>query len=78
MFRVYLMRTISPGPEENSHFMKIAGFLLLVSGEALVIAALALLAGASPRVAFVIAGLAVQVLGLALVARAHMHPEGKR
>lgn len=58
--------------------MKIAGFLLLVSGEALVIAALALLAAASPRAAFVIAGLAVQVLGLVLVARSHMKPEGKR
>ncbi len=58
--------------------MKIAGFLLLVSGEALVIAALALLAAASPRTVFVIAGLVVEVLGLVLVARAHMHPEGKR
>ncbi len=58
--------------------MKIAGFLLLVSGEALVIAALALLAETSPRAVFVIAGLAVQVLGLVLVARAHMAPEGKR
>jgi len=51
--------------------MKIGGFLLLLSGFAIVVAAIALLQGAAVS-AFVIAGLAVEILGLVLVARAHL------
>ncbi|MBV9341816.1 MAG: hypothetical protein JO159_13135 [Acidobacteria bacterium] len=51
--------------------MKISGFLLLVSGWLIVIAALILLHGrAVPP--FVLAGLGTELLGLVLVARAHL------
>lgn len=56
--------------------MKLAGFFLLLAGWAIVLAALALLPPALPRVAFVAAGAAVEVLGFALVARSHAaHPQ---
>jgi hypothetical protein len=51
--------------------MKIGGFLLLLSGFAIVVAAIVLLQGTLGS-AFVIAGLAVEILGLVLVARAHI------
>jgi hypothetical protein len=51
--------------------MKIGGFLLLLSGWAIVLAALALLRGAAVS-SFVIAGLLVEILGLVLVAKAHL------
>jgi len=55
--------------------MKIAGFFLLLAGWILVLAALALLAGGGPRNAFLVAGIAVEVLGLVLFARAHLNPD---
>jgi hypothetical protein len=55
--------------------MKVAGFLLLIAGWILVLAAIALLTAAGPRVAFLLAGLGVEVLGLVLVARAHLTPK---
>ena len=56
--------------------MKLAGFFLLLAGWAIVLAALALLPPALPRVLFVAAGAAVEVLGFALVARSHAaHPQ---
>jgi type IV secretory pathway TrbL component len=51
--------------------MKLAGFLLLLSGWVIVIAAIVLLPIAGSRAVFVLAGLAVQVLGLVLAVRAH-------
>ena len=54
--------------------MKIAGFWLLVAGWALVLAAPVLLPSGNARAAFVLAGLAVEVLALVLVFRAHMLP----
>ncbi|HZR67097.1 MAG TPA: hypothetical protein VFA85_18295 [Terriglobales bacterium] len=51
--------------------MKLLGFLLLLSGWAIVIAALILLHGGAVS-AFLIAGVAVEVVGLVLVARAHL------
>jgi hypothetical protein len=55
--------------------MKLGGFLLLLSGWGIVIAALALLHGhmVSP---FIYAGFAVEILGLALVFRGHL-PDGE-
>ena len=44
------------------------GFVLLVSGWALVLAALVLLAGLSQRFAFVLAGIAVEGLGIFMLA----------
>jgi hypothetical protein len=51
--------------------MKLGGFLLLLSGWGIVVAALALLHGGALS-AFIVAGLAVEILGLALVARAQI------
>jgi uncharacterized membrane protein len=57
--------------------MKIAGFLLLLTGWLLVLAAVVLLRTAGPRAAFVLAGLGVEVLALVLVFRAHLSPHGR-
>jgi uncharacterized membrane protein HdeD (DUF308 family) len=51
--------------------MKTAGFLLLLSGLFLVLSALVLLREPSPQALFVLLGIAVEVLGLAMVFRAH-------
>ena len=56
--------------------MKLAGFLLLVAGGGLVLAAVALLASALPRTGFVLAGVAVEALGVVLVAHSHLPPQG--
>jgi hypothetical protein len=52
--------------------MRLAGFLLLPAGWGLVLAALILLATPGSRTAFVLAGLGVELLGLALLVRSHM------
>jgi hypothetical protein len=51
--------------------MKLLGFLLLVAGWAIVLSAVALLPRGVPRSAFAVAGVAVELMGLALVARSH-------
>jgi hypothetical protein len=58
--------------------MKVAGFLLLLAGWILVLAAIALLSAPGPRGAFLVAGLSVEALGLVLVARAHLTPKEDR
>lgn len=58
--------------------MKIAGFLLLVSGLFLVLSALVLLRESSPQALFVLLGIAVEVLGLAMVFRAHLLRKERR
>lgn len=52
--------------------MKLAGFLLLVAGWAIVAAAVALLPSTGVRVVFVLAGIAVELFGLALAFRSHL------
>ena len=52
--------------------MKLGGFLLLVAGWAIVAFAVLLLPSAGPRVAFVLAGVAVELVGLGLVIRSHL------
>lgn len=52
--------------------MKLAGLLLLVAGWVIVLSAIALLPPASSRSAFVLAGLGIELLGLALAIRAHI------
>jgi hypothetical protein len=52
--------------------MKLMGFLLLVAGWALVVSAIALLPSATSRAGFGIAGVAVELGGLALVVHAHL------
>jgi hypothetical protein len=51
--------------------MKLGGFLLLLSGWGIVVTALTLL-HTSVLTVFVLAGVAVEILGLVLVARAHL------
>jgi hypothetical protein len=51
--------------------MKLGGFFLLLSGWAIVVAALTLLHGGALS-AFIIAGLAVELLGLVLVAKSQV------
>jgi len=57
--------------------MKILGFLLLLSGWAIALTAVALLTRDAPRVAFVLAGFGVEILGLALVIHAHSIHRGE-
>jgi hypothetical protein len=52
--------------------MKLAGLLLLVAGWAIVVGAVALLPSAGGRAGFVLAGIAVELFGLALAIRAHL------
>lgn len=57
--------------------MKFVGFLLLLAGWGIVLAAIAMLAASAPRGAFVLAGIGVEILGLVLVIRAHPAPRGE-
>ena len=57
--------------------MKLAGSLLLLSGWIVVIAAIVLLGNAA-RTGFVVAGLAVEALGMGLVFHAHLLRGGER
>jgi ABC-type transport system involved in cytochrome bd biosynthesis fused ATPase/permease subunit len=52
--------------------LKVAGFLLLLSGWALVAAAVALLGSAPARTGFVMAAIGVEIVGMTLVARSHL------
>jgi hypothetical protein len=52
--------------------MKLAGFLLLPAGWAIVLIAIALFPAVSARSAFVLAGIGIEALGLVLVIRAHI------
>lgn len=54
--------------------MKIAAILLMLVGWILVLAAIALLGSLPSRTAFVLAGIAVEILGFVLLARAHRAP----
>jgi hypothetical protein len=57
--------------------MKLLGFLLLLAGWLIVLTAIVLLPGVAARAAFAMSGVAVEVLGLALVARAHLLSPGE-
>ncbi len=51
--------------------MKVFGFLLLFAGWGIVLSALVMLAAETPRAAFALAGVGVEIVGLVLVIRAH-------
>jgi len=51
---------------------RLVGFLLLLAGWGLVLAAIGMLRSDGPRAAFVLAGVAVELLGLGLVGRSHL------
>jgi hypothetical protein len=57
--------------------MKLAGFFWLLTGWVIVLAAVALLR-AGAQGGFVLAGCAVQVVGLTQVVRAHLIPHGDK
>jgi hypothetical protein len=61
----------------NEIFMRLPGFLLLLAGWIIVLAAVALLRS-TPQGLFAVAGLGVQLLGLILVFRSHLLPHGSR
>ena len=50
---------------------KVAGFLLLPAGAIIVLTAVALLPVAPARAVFVLAGIGVEILGLAIAVRSH-------
>jgi hypothetical protein len=52
--------------------MKLAGFLLLVAGWAIVLAATALLKTVLLETVFVLAGVGTEMVGLVLVIRSHL------
>jgi hypothetical protein len=52
--------------------MKFTGFILLCAGLAIVLSTFLLLPASALRGAFVLSGIAVQALGLALVFHAHL------
>ena len=56
--------------------MKLAGFLLLLSGWIIVVSTLPLLPSLQARAAFALAGMGVELIGLALVVRAHWVQKG--
>ena len=58
--------------------MRFVGFLLLAAGWLLVLAAIVLLAAPASRGAFVIAGMAVEALGLGMVFRSHAIPREEK
>jgi hypothetical protein len=58
--------------------VKLAGFLLLLAGWVIVVAAVALLAPTLPRTGFALAGIGVEVLGLVFVVRCHVALQGGR
>jgi hypothetical protein len=58
--------------------MKAVGFLMLPAGWFLVLAAIVLFSAAPLRAAFVLAGVAVETLGLILVFRSHLIPREEK
>ena len=58
--------------------MRISGFLLLLAGWAIDLTAVAILKAVTQQTIFVLAGTAVQLLGMGLVVRSHLIPRGDR
>ena len=74
---VYLPRADSFGAISLGRVgMKLAGFLLLLSGWIIVIATLPLLPSSPMRAAFVLSGMGVELIGLSLVVHSQRVPKG--
>jgi hypothetical protein len=58
--------------------MKVVGFLMMLAGWFLVLAAIVLFASPPLRSAFVVAGIAVEALGLILAFRSHLIPREEK
>jgi uncharacterized membrane protein len=67
--------TASP---KRSDPLRPVGFLLLMMGWILVLSAIVLLKQQAARGGFVLAGMAVEALGLVLVVRSHIAPKPER
>jgi cytochrome c biogenesis protein CcdA len=65
------MRLDAPFSQAQGMCMKLAGFLLLFAGWAIVVAAVVLLIPANARTLFVLAGVGVEIIGLTLVIRSN-------
>ena len=57
--------------------MKLAGFLLLITGWCIALLSICLLPATAARSAFVLTALAVELLGLALAIRSHLGLEAE-
>jgi hypothetical protein len=64
--------------EPGDFGMKVLGFLMLLAGWFLVLAAIVLFASPPLRAAFVLAGIAVEALGLILAFRSHLIPREEK
>lgn len=71
-----LGRAALPQAERSS--MKLAGFLLLLAGWLIVVAAVILLVPVNARTIFVLAGVAVEIIGLTLVIRSNPLAVGEK
>ncbi len=58
--------------------MKVVGFLMLLAGWFLVLAAIVLFASPPLRAAFVLTGMVVEALGLILAFRSHLIPREEK
>jgi hypothetical protein len=58
--------------------MKVVGFLMLLAGWFLVLAAIVLFPSQAFRGAFVLSGIAVEILGLVLAFRSHLVPREEK
>ena len=65
-------------PWQTRTSMKLAGFLLLLAGWVIVVAAVILLIPVNARTIFVIAGIAVEIVGLTLVIRSNPLAVGEK
>ncbi len=65
------LRHAPHGPAADSMLLKTGGFFFLLSGWAIVLSAVALLGPPAAKGGFVAAGLALEIVGLALEVRAH-------
>ena len=66
------MEAFEDGKQHGILPMKIAGILLLPAGWMIVASAIVLLPSAAARMVFILAGAAVELLGLVLIFRAHL------
>lgn len=57
--------------------MKLTGFLFLLAGWVILLAALVLFGAARPRDVFVLVGAAIEIAGLILAARSHRAQRGE-
>jgi hypothetical protein len=67
-----------PYPSREDISMKLAGFLLLLAGWDIVVAAVILLIPVNARTIFVLAGVAVEIMGLTLVIRSNPLAVGEK